>query len=245
MKSRTKLVTALGLSLALMGGAAAFADKEQKDTKETKKATAKVGEAAPAFTLKDTKGTEHKLSDYAGKTVIIEWFNPDCPFCEGVYKKGIVKKTIDEAKAVDPNVVYIAVNSTANKPEDEVVATSDKFLSDQKMTSIPVLMDYSGTTGRAYGAKTTPHMFIIDGKGTLVYAGALTEKFDKEDSTNYVINAVKQMNAGETVTPSTTKSWGCSVKYASNNNDKNQGSDKGKSGKENSAGGKSGEKAPG
>lgn len=243
MNARTKMITILGLSLALMGSAAAFAG--DKDGKDTKKATAKIGEAAPAFTLKDTKGNEVKLSDYTGKIVVLEWFNPDCPFCEGVYKKGIVKKTIDEAKAIDPNVVYIAVNSTANKPQDEVVATSDKFLTDQKMTSIPVLMDYSGATGRAYGAKTTPHMFIIDGKGVLVYAGALTEKFDKEDSTNYVVNTIKQMKAGETVTPNTTKSWGCSVKYASTNNDKNQGADKGKSGKDNNAGGKSGEKAPG
>jgi peroxiredoxin len=215
----------LGLSLALVGSGAAFAQKD------TKKAAAKVGEAAPAFTLKDTKGTEHKLSEYAGKTVILEWFNPDCPFCEGVYKKGLVKKTIDDCKAIDPNIVYIAVNSTANKPEDEVVAISDKFLTEQKMTSIPVLMDYSGATGHAYGAKTTPHMFIIDGKGTLVYAGALTEKFDKEDSTNYVVNAVKQMKAGETVAPSTTKSWGCSVKYTSANSEKSEGADHGKSGK--------------
>jgi peroxiredoxin len=209
MIARSKMISVLGLSLALLG-ASAWADKEAKTT-------AKVNEPAPAFTLKDTKGVDHKLSDYAGKIVVLEWFNPDCPFCEGVYKNGVVKKTIDEIKKIDSNVVYLAINSTAqNKTKEEVIASSDKFLNDQKMTSVPVLVDFEGTTGHAYGAKTTPHMFVIDTKGVLRYAGAITDdkSFKKTDATNYVINAVRQIKNGETVSPDNTQSWGCGVKYA-------------------------------
>jgi peroxiredoxin len=217
MKTSTKMFALMGLSLALVANVWAG------DEKASKNEVAKVGEAAPAFTLKDTKGTEHKLSDFAGKTVVIEWFNPDCPFCRGVYDNGVVKKTLDELKTIDPSVVYLAINSTAkgmNGPvsKQDVIATSDKFLAEHNMTQIPVLIDHEGTVGHAYGAKTTPHMFIIDGKGTLRYAGAFTDdpKGDKKDkpTTNYVVNAVKQIKAGETVSPDSTKSWGCGVKYA-------------------------------
>src|SRR5262245_13389170 len=99
MNARTKLVSILGLILALMGSAAAFAgDKEGKDGKDTKKAAAKIGEAAPTFTLKDTKDKEVKLSDYSGKIVVLEWFNAKCPVCQGAYENGLVKKTVDELK---------------------------------------------------------------------------------------------------------------------------------------------------
>ena len=219
MNARTKLFAVLGLSLAVLGTAAWAGDKD-KDAK----GAAKIGQPAPAFTLKDTKGAEHKLADFAGKIVVIEWFNPDCPFCVGVYKNGIVKTTLEKLKAIDPNVVYLAINSTANKPKEDVIAGSDAFLAEQKIT-IPVLVDYEGTVGHSYDAKTTPHVFIIDDKGVLRYNGAFTDdnSFKKADYTNYVVNAVQQIKNGETVSPDYVKSWGCGVKYAKNNNDKNQG----------------------
>jgi peroxiredoxin len=214
MKAKSKLFTILGLSLALLG-TVAMADSHNKDSKDEKAAGAKVGEKAPAFTAKDTAGKEHKLSDFAGKIVVLEWYNPDCPFCQNIYKGGAVADTIKQLRALDSNVVYIAINSTANKPEDEVRSQSDAFLKQHKV-EIPVLMDYSGTIGKAYDARTTPHMFVIDDKGVLRYQGAFTDdpKGENKAAMNYVVNAVKQIKANETVEPSYVKSWGCSVKYA-------------------------------
>jgi peroxiredoxin len=223
MNARTKLLSVLGLSVAVLGAAAWTGDKDKKD----EKAAAKIGQPAPAFTLKDTKGTDHTLSDFSGKIVVIEWFNPDCPYCKGVYEKGIVKTTLDQLKEVDPGIVYLAINSTTFGPggaytRDEVIEQSDSYLAAQKI-SIPVLIDYEGTTGRAYDAKTTPHMFVIDDKGVLRYHGAFTDdnNFKKTDYTNYVVDAVKQIKAGETVSPDYVKSWGCGVKYAKGS--KNEG----------------------
>jgi peroxiredoxin len=161
MNARTRMMSVLGLSLAVLG-AAAWAGDEKEKGKEAK--GAKVGEAAPAFTLKDTKGQAHSLSDFAGKIVVIEWFNNDCPYCVNVYEKGVVKKTLDQLKEIDTNIVYLAINSTANKPMEDVVMGSDEFLTKNNI-DIPLLLDYDGKTGHAYGAKTTPHMFVIDDKG--------------------------------------------------------------------------------
>jgi peroxiredoxin len=210
MKARAKLFTALGLGLAILGTAAMA---PVQDT--AVKAAAKVGEKAPAWTAKDTAGKEHKLADFAGKIVVMEWFNPGCPYCVNVYKGGVVADTISQLKALDSNIVYIAVNSTANKPEAEVRTESDEFLKQHKV-DVPVLMDYDGKIGHSYDARTTPHMFIIDDKGVLRYHGAFTDdpKGQNKQATNYVVNAVKQIKANETVEPSFVKSWGCSVKYA-------------------------------
>jgi peroxiredoxin len=227
MNARTKMMSVLGLSLAVLGAAAWAGDDKGKEAKG-----AKVGEAAPAFTLKDTKGQTHNLSDFAGKIVVIEWFNNDCPYCVGVYEKGVVKKTLDQLKEIDAGIVYLAINSTANKPMEDVVLGSDEFLAKNNI-NIPMLMDYDGKTGHAYGAKTTPHMFVIDDKGVLRYQGAFTDDSSakKADATNYVITAVQQIKAGETVSPDYVKSWGCSVKYAKSNKDnKSQGKGGEKSG---------------
>jgi peroxiredoxin len=215
MISRTKIATIVGLSVALVGASVALA---QKDSKEPK--GAKLNEKAPAFTLKDTKGVEHRLADHAGKIVVLEWFNPDCPYCRGVYENGIVAKTIKDLKAIDPNVVYMAVNSTAMGmggpvSAEDVSKQSEDFIKKNKL-EIPVLIDHDGTVGRLYGARTTPHMFVIDAEGKLRYEGAFTDDSStkKAEYMNYVVNAVKQVHAKETVSPESTKSWGCSVKYA-------------------------------
>jgi len=205
----------LGLTLAFTGLSATLATPGDDHNHKH----AKVDEAAPAFSLKDTKGTEHTLASLSGKTVVIEWFNPDCPYCMGVYKNGIVADTIKQLKEIDPSIVYMAINSTANKPADEVKAQSDAFLTEHKV-EIPVLMDYAGDVGHAYDARTTPHMFVIDGKGVLRYQGAYTDdsSFKKADYANYVVNAVRQIKNGETVSPNYNKPWGCSVKYAKKGN---------------------------
>ena len=174
---------------------------------------AKIGAPAPSFELKDTSGKTHKLADFKGKTVVLEWFNPGCPWCQKIYKDGAVQETVDAMKKMGDDYIYIAVNSTANMAQDAVVKQSTGFLKQHKLESIPVLMDYSGAVGHAYGAKTTPHMYIIDGEGVLRYMGAFGDRKDPKGN-NFVLAALKQMKAGETVSPDETRPWGCSVKYA-------------------------------
>jgi peroxiredoxin len=226
MKVRKTFAAIMGLSIAalLLAGVAqgqdsAAATKPVKPTQSDKaKAAAKIGEPAPAFELKDLDGKTHSLKDFEGRIVVIEWFNPGCPYCVGVYQNKVVGNTLDALKKIDDKIVYLAINSTANMAEDEVLKQSGSFLKEHKV-EIPVLMDYSGTIGHAYGAKTTPHMFVIDDKGVLRYEGAFTDdaRFSKgAEATNYVINAVNQIKAGETVSPDSVKPWGCSVKYAKN-----------------------------
>jgi len=185
--------------------------------KESKPLTATVGKAAPDFTLKDIKGTSHQLSDYAGKFVVIEWFNPGCPYCRNVYSNGVVADTISQMKKIDPEFVYLAINSTANQPKEFVMTQSDEFLEKQTMCQIPVLMDYDGKVGKLYKARTTPHMYVIDPNGVLIYAGAFTNDsgFDKGNKAiNYVVNAANQSSSEEAVSPRTVNPWGCGVKYA-------------------------------
>lgn len=226
-----KLIATLGLSVALVGGAAAFAQsspgvgsegaptekapkQEEKAPKGKKadkgdkaeKAGATVGQPAPAFTLKDSAGKSVSLSDYAGKIVVLEWINPGCPVCKDKMQSGAVTKMMTESRAADSDVVFLFINSThamADKP-----AASGEYLATYKV-SAPALIDGDGAVGKAYGAKTTPHCYVIDSKGVLAYNGAIDDK----GSTNYVVNAVKALKEGKAVTPSTTRPYGCGVKY--------------------------------
>ncbi len=186
------------------------------------KITAEVGKPAPAFELKDQHGTTHKLSDYEGKIVVLEWFNESCPFCLGAWGGGLLPKLLDDLDTIETDVVYLAVNSTANRPEQEVLKGGKEFLKELKV-NIPMLMDYSGEVGHLYGAKTTPHMFVIDTEGVLVYQGALSDdkRFKKgKKAKTHVLRAVNQIVAGKEVLPSFIKPWGCSVKYANDNGKK-------------------------
>jgi peroxiredoxin len=185
-----------------------------KQTEEKK--VAEVGEKAPAFALKDQHGTMHKLADYEGKVVVLEWFNELCPYCKKVWDSGLVGKINADLREMDTEVVYFAMNSTANRPEDEILESGAEYIKDAKL-EISMLMDYNGKIGRAYGARTTPHIFIIDTEGILVYQGAICD--DKRvkkgsDSDNHIIRVVSQLSAGEEVSPNYVQPWGCSVKYA-------------------------------
>jgi peroxiredoxin len=210
MRFTRKTLSTLVLGLAVIAFAAATGTAD-----ETKK-TAAIGEPAPSWTLKDTKGNSHSLADFKGKTIVIEWTNPDCPYIVGVYSRKVVENTIKSMKEMGDDYVYLAINSTANKPKSDVIAGNDKFLKEHKV-DVPVLIDYDGTVGKAYGAKTTPHMYVIDGEGILRYHGAFTDDprgRKGDDAMNYVLNALKQMKEGETVAPDHARQWGCSVKYA-------------------------------
>lgn len=190
---------------------------KEKTPKEEKPKVATIGKAAPNFALMDTKGKSHQLTDFAGKFVVIEWFNPGCPYCRAIYVEGVVEDTIEKTKQIDSDAVYLAINSTANQPKEFVITQSDEFLGKHEMEQLSVLIDYDGTVGKLYGAKTTPHMFVIDPKGVLIYAGAITDdqNFDKgEAATNYVVDAVRASVSEGRTPPAAVRPWGCRVKYA-------------------------------
>ena len=180
---------------------------------------AEVGKPAPDFALKDLSGKDVKLSSFKGKVVVLEWFNPGCPF---VKKSHGVGSLVDTANRLSKSgVVWLAINSAAagkqgSDPKDNAAALKEWKLAH------PVLLDATGTVGKSYGATNTPHMFVIDKKGTLVYAGAIDNSPDAEGKSptggklvNYVDAAIEDIAAGRAVRTPSTKAYGCSVKYGS------------------------------
>lgn len=167
-----------------------------------------VGTAAPDFTLTDHMGKTHKLSDYQGKVVVLEWVNPDCPFVVRHYNADTMTNL---AKKLGDDVVWMAVNTTKYFDQE----ANAKFAKAEGVT-YPILDDHTGEVGRMYHAKTTPHMFVIDAKGMIAYNGAIDDdpRGKNEEITNYVAAAVKNLMAGEKVSTASTKPYGCSVKYA-------------------------------
>lgn len=177
-----------------------------------------VGEAAPAFTGTDTNGTAHNLSDFAGKTVVLEWTNNGCPFVRKHYDTGNMQSAQETATAMD-DVVWLRVISSAEGKQGFLSGEEANALAEKEgVKATATLLDPSGEIGKAYGAATTPHMFVINPEGTLVYAGAIDDNssYDPasvEGATNYVLAALESVKAGESVDPAETKPYGCSVKY--------------------------------
>ena len=170
--------------------------------------TAHLASAAPGFTLEDQSGSIVSLSDFGGKMVVLEWLNPDCPFVQRHYKA----KTMTTLAEKYGDVVWIAINSTHYMTKED-----DKTWVEKYNLSYPILDDNPGKVGRVYGAKTTPHMFIIDKSGILVYQGAIDDDpggSKKGNALNYVNKALEEIQAGRAVTVSQTKPYGCSVKYS-------------------------------
>ena len=168
------------------------------------------GNKAPGFTLKNYDGKTISLSDYKGKIVVLEWFNYECPFVKYHYEQ-VNTMTALADKYKDKNVVWLAINSTAHQTS----AKNDRYAVKHKIKA-PILDDRTGEIGRAYGAQATPHMFIIDTRGKIAYAGAIdSSPLGKGESVvNYVDNALSELTAGKAVSVSRTKPYGCSVKYA-------------------------------
>jgi peroxiredoxin len=169
--------------------------------------TPRVGVKAPDFSLTDEEGDTHELAAYLGKTVVLEWTNPGCPYVKRHYRADTMEKL---AEHFDNDVVWLAVNSTnGNTPED-----SREWKKEQGF-AYATLQDSEGSVGHLYGAKTTPDMFVIDGDGVLRYAGAIDDdpRGREEAPTNYVDAALKAVMAGANPDPSQTKPYGCSVKY--------------------------------
>lgn len=178
---------------------------------------ATVGRAAPDFKGKDTNGKEQTLSQYKGKIVVLEWTNPDCPYVHKHYESGNMQSLQKEALAQD--VVWLTVASSAIGKEGYYgAAESNKWMVDNKSAPTARLMDPTGVIGHLYGAKTTPHMFVVNPEGTLVYSGAIDDNDSFKQETisgakNYVREAIKSIKAGTPVEVATTKAYGCSVKY--------------------------------
>lgn len=169
---------------------------------------AAVGASAPNFTLMDTSGNEISLSDFEGQVVVLEWLNPDCPFVQRHYKAGTMKSLASKYGA--EGVVWLTINSTNYMD----AAANAKFKAANGL-SYPILVDQSGDVGHLYGAATTPHMFVIDGDGTVVYIGAIDDepRGSSDSPKNYVAAVLDEVLAGEAVTTAETKPYGCSVKY--------------------------------
>jgi peroxiredoxin len=186
-------------------------------TAATALAAVKTGEPAPDFKLADTRGKQHSLADYKGKYVVLEWVNHDCPFVKKHYDSGNMQQL--QKEWVGKEVVWLTINSSApgkqgNMPAEKWVEVTQQ----KKAAPTAVLIDEEGTVGKKYGAETTPHMFVINPDGELIYQGAIDSirSADKEDvpkATNYVDAALESAMAGKPVKMASTKAYGCSVKY--------------------------------
>ncbi|MGB5873330.1 MAG: thioredoxin family protein [Bacteroidota bacterium] len=178
---------------------------------------ASVGQAAPDFTLEDSEGTRHSLSDYEGKYLVLEWVNFDCPFVRKHYDSGNMQ-TLQKTYA-EEGVVWLSVCSSA--PGKQGYFEGEELegrIAEEGSAPTAYLVDPEGTVGQTYGAKTTPHIFIIDPDGTLIYAGGIddTRSTDTDDiakATNYVRTTLDAAMAGEQVPVKTSRPYGCSVKY--------------------------------
>ncbi len=177
---------------------------------ESPKAEAELGKKAPAFTLANYDGNNVSLANYAGKIVVLEWLNYECPFSR--YHHETVKTMTDlVAKYKDKNVAWLGINSTGHATVEK-----DKEFAAEFKIPYPVLSDFAGDVGHLYGAKTTPHMFIIDPNGIFVYDGAIDNAplgKAKDGITNYVDTALGELTSGKKITTPKTDSYGCTVKY--------------------------------
>lgn len=182
-------------------------------------ARANVGAPAPDFALKDLDGKLTKLADFKGKTVVLEWFNPECPFVKASHTQGSLKGMADKLSS-NSSIVWLAINSGGAGRQGYGAEANRKGVENFGLEH-PVLLDSEGKVGKAYGATNTPHMFIVDPKGTLVYAGAIDNSPDGEGQSpsggslvNYVSQALEELAQGKSVSVPKTKAYGCSVKYA-------------------------------
>jgi peroxiredoxin len=181
-------------------------------------AAASVGLPAPAFTATDTAGKAVSLASLKGKHVVLEWVNPGCPFVQKHYNSANLPNT--QKAAVAKGVVWLAISSTAPDASDyKAPAELAKWMDSKRAAATATLMDDNGSIGRAYGARTTPHMYVIDPQGKLVYAGAIDSKpsanpADIATATNYVNQALGESLAGKAVSQPATQAYGCSIKYS-------------------------------
>jgi len=175
------------------------------------------GQPAPAFTLTDLDGRKVSLADLKGKYVVLEWTNPGCPFVQKHYDSGNMQSL--QKRFTGEGVQWIVVNSTSPSHSDYVKPAEQKaWLAKRGATVSVAALDADGKVGRAYAAKVTPHMYVIDPNGVLVYAGAIDDKrsanpADVKTASNYVVQAFAELRAGKPVSAPSTQAYGCTIKY--------------------------------
>ncbi|MCC6764596.1 MAG: thioredoxin family protein [Deltaproteobacteria bacterium] len=205
VRKRTPLVAALAAAMWLAGAGAAGAGAP------------KVGEPAPAFSATDLDGKTRTLSEFKGRYVVLEWHNRGCPFVKKHYDSGNMQRL--QKELTGKGAVWLSIISSAPGKQGYVTAAEEKqYLAAKHAAPTTVLFDPEGIVGRAYGAKTTPHMFVIDDKGVLVYAGAIDDNpsadaADAATAKNYVRAAHEEASAGKPVSTASTAPYGCGVKY--------------------------------
>lgn len=201
-----RIATLLAAAVSAVLATAAFAAPE-------------VGKAAPDFTLTDINGQSHSLSSFKGKTVVLEWVNPECPFVVKHYDKSGNMPATQKAAIAD-GVVWLSINSAApGKQGDFDKAKVESWMKRVGAAPTAYFRDQDGKVGKLYDARTTPHMFVINPQGTLVYAGGIddirtADPDDIKKATNYVKAALADLKAGKEVQTKTSRPYGCSVKYA-------------------------------
>lgn len=209
MKSLTRQTFIAGLALAGFSFTAGAALAE---------GAARIGQPAPAFQAVDVDGKTRNLSEFAGKTVVLEWTNHDCPYVRKHYNSATMQ-TLQKDMARD-GIVWLSVISSPPGEQGYVEAAKAKELTVQRNAApAGILLDPNSKVARAYGAQTTPHMYIIDPKGTLAYMGAIDDKPSSNPASlngarSYVRQAVAELKAGKPVSEASTKAYGCAVKYA-------------------------------
>ncbi len=214
------MASAMACSTQGSGGTAspsAKAEGASVSGNEKAAAAAELGKPAPNFKLKDLDGNTVELSQLKGKIVVLEWFNPECPFVKANHSKGSLKGMA--ARFTDKGIVWLAINSGAPGKQGHGAEANKKGKESFGM-NYPILLDESGEIGKMYGARTTPHMYIVDAQGVLVYRGAIDntkggEPEPNDKIVNYVESALGELSAGKAISTAETESYGCSVKYAS------------------------------
>jgi peroxiredoxin len=180
-------------------------------------AAPQIGQPAPDFTLTDSNGKEHKLSDFKGKLVVLEWLNHGCPFVVKHYSAGNMQKLQKEYTGKD--VIWLSIVSSAPGKQGHMTPeATNAAITEKGAAPTAVLIDESGTVGKLYDAKRTPEMFVVNPDGVLIYAGAIddkksTDSADIEGAVNYVKQALDEALAGKPVSVPKTEAYGCSVKY--------------------------------
>lgn len=178
---------------------------------------AEIDKKAPDFILKDTNGEEHSLNDYKGKFIVLEWNNFDCPFVKKHYNSKNMQKL--QKKYTDEGVVWLTINSSAAGKQGNYSSKElNRKIKEHGANMSAYLLDGEGIVGKLYGAKTTPHMYVINPDGILIYAGGIddiasTDTADIEKANNYVSKALESAMAGNDVETKTSRPYGCSVKY--------------------------------
>jgi len=202
---RTLIVTAVATTIWLATSPARATDAPR------------VGQPAPAFTATALNGKQRSLSEFKGKYVVLEWHNQSCPFVKKHYDSGNMQKL--QKELTGKGAVWLSIISSAPGAQGYVTAEEEKkHLAAKQAAPTDVLFDPEGTVGHAYGAKTTPHMYVIDGQGILIYAGAIddhpsSDAADAATAKNYVRTAYDEASAGKPVTTTSTAPYGCGVKY--------------------------------